>query len=107
MKTTTATNTTLTTTAPAAFPCCEVLAFYTDPGHGWLCVPRRLISAVGLRPSSFSRFSYADEAFAYLEEDCDAPRFLRDFVATFGHAPETVERHANHDSPIRNLPRIA
>ena len=42
-----------------------------DPGHGWLRVP--LAEIVGL---TFSKFYYADGEYAYLEEDCDAPKFL-------------------------------
>jgi len=50
--------------------------FYNDPGHGWLEVTTAQVAAVGLKVSDFSRSSYRRGNTLYLEEDCDAGRFL-------------------------------
>jgi hypothetical protein len=72
-----------------------------DPGHAWLEVdirqyPDALQYGTG--------FGYASGHLAYLEEDCEAPAFLR------GH-PELDSRslrvlHFDDDAPCRFLPPI-
>lgn len=51
------------------------LTFHTDAGHGWLKVNRADIDALGIA-DQISRYSYQKGDYAYLEEDCDASRFL-------------------------------
>ena len=46
--------------------------FIVDPGHGWLKVPLSEIEGM-----TFSGYSYRDSKYAYLEEDCDAPAFMK------------------------------
>ena len=50
--------------------------FITDPGHGWLEVPRSEVVASG---ANISPCSYYDPKtrMVYLEEDADAPAFLK------------------------------
>lgn len=66
--------------------------FIEDPGHGWLEVPLKDIQGTGL---TFSKYSPRRNGFIYLEEDCDAPRFL-DYLKTKGitvvHHTKQVER---------------
>lgn len=45
-----------------------------DPGHCWLVVPLADVEASGYRPTPFS---YIASGWAYLEEDLDAPEFLK------------------------------
>jgi len=45
--------------------------FFTDPGHGWLRV--QLDELDGFEPSAYS---YLDDTYAYLEEDCDVLGWL-------------------------------
>jgi hypothetical protein len=47
--------------------------FYSDPGHAWLRVPLSEITA----EMGISAYSYRDNKYAYLEEDCDAYKFIR------------------------------
>jgi len=47
---------------------------FEDPGHSWLRVPKRDARRVGFTPSSYS---YQDQTYFYLEEDCDAPKFKK------------------------------
>lgn len=93
--------TTTTTTARTV-----TVRWFSDPGHGWLSVPRAAVRELGVKPS---RYSYVGRTggVLYLEEDCDGPAFLRAAEAAgwkVEYLPETVE-HA--DSAIRALPRCA
>lgn len=81
--------------------------FYSDPGHAWLKVDRADCLALGLTVNDFSAYSYlADGGAVYLEEDCDAPKFLRAYQAKHGAA---IVRHSHCDtsSRIRRLRRNA
>ncbi len=73
--------------------------FFSDPCHGWLRVPMPVLDVMNVRPSSCS---YRNGDWAYLEEDCDAPRFLRAWEQVHGCAPVVVEREpSRQDSHIR------
>lgn len=69
--------------------------FYSDPGHGWLQVPVRDIIDIGMHPADFSDYSYragrGPDATLYLEEDCDAPKFLGAYERVKGCKPECPE----------------
>ena len=83
--------------------------FHADPGHGWLEVPMRALRAFGVA-GKISDYSYRKGDIAYLEEDCDAYKFL---LARF---PEGVAQRVNFTStgavsevyeentPIRDYP---
>jgi len=49
--------------------------FYEDPGHGWLRVPLAELAELGIE-GAITPYSYQDNEFAYLEEDCDAAAFI-------------------------------
>jgi len=84
--------------------------FYIDPGHGWLAVLERDLTAVGFTAADFTKYSYVSEDGRrfYLEEDCDAPRFLDAYRERFGE-PRVTERHIASTQPhsnfIRRMPR--
>ena len=78
------------------------IAYFQDPGHGWLAVPLETLSDWGIKPSSYS---FRDAENGYLEEDCDAGLFMQAAKAR-GVAVELVERYTNADSFIRNLRRF-
>ena len=81
--------------------------FYSDPGHGWLRVDLQSVSSVGLSPSSFSKFSYQQGPWLYLEEDCDASLFVKAFMDKHNRPPPVKEHHTEGRSVIRNYERIA
>ena len=56
------------------------LVYYSDPGHGWVRVPRRLILELGIE-NEISSFSYMNSKFIYLEEDSDASIFAEALIA--------------------------
>ena len=76
--------------------------FHSDPVHGWLQVPKELILALEIR-SKITGFSYQDEEYMYLEEDCDAPLFRDAYEARFGEEPEIVVKHYNNECFVRGL----
>ena len=60
-----------------------------DPGHGWLRVTRAELHRIGVTPSMYS---YVKGKYAYLEEDCDMPKFMQ--VKAFISEPVNIlERH--------------
>jgi hypothetical protein len=73
----------------------------TDPGHAWLVVPMRDVVESGISPSPWSYIS-DDGHWAFLEEDADAPAFLK---AT-GQDPPTmvVNVRTTWRRPDRNFP---
>jgi len=52
------------------------LTMIHDPGHGWLVVPIADVEASGIEVSEFSYKDSSETGNYYLEEDCDAPRYL-------------------------------
>ena len=65
----------------------------SDPGHGWVKVPLRLLADLKII-DRVSRYSYMRGSFAYLEEDCDLSIFFDAYRARFGFDPEIRERVA-------------
>jgi hypothetical protein len=51
------------------------LNVYTDPGHGWVKVPKSLLKELGIA-NKITLYSYMRGDYAYLEEDCDASIFV-------------------------------
>ena len=52
------------------------LHFHADPGHGWLKVPRRTLTDLGIA-DKITSYSYQRGQWVYLEEDCDYSTFIR------------------------------
>ena len=75
----------------------QKFTFYSDLGHGWLRVNLGLLRTWKIELDVFTKYSYVDEKYAYLEEDCDYARFM-DRVPE-GVTIEIVERASVSDSP--------
>lgn len=75
--------------------------FYSDPGHAWMKVPRKLVEKLGVEVSSYS-YQRGDDL--YLEEDCDAGAFIKACRDKYGASwqPVFAERHTNKRSKIRS-----
>ena len=82
-----------------------VFTFHTDPGHGWLEVSVSGLESVGFTTSDFSSYSYRSGSRVYLEEDCDAPKFIHRLTA-LGIDFGTIERNSSSDSFVRRCPSI-
>ena len=54
--------------------CKPKFKFWSDPGHGWVEVTRKLFIELGGKMEDVSNYSYQshDGEILYLEEDCDA-----------------------------------
>lgn len=81
--------------------------FYSDPGHGWLEVRLHDLNKLNLKPTDFSGCSYRSGATLYLEEDCDAGKFIDAWLKANPLTPKFPYRviNSNHDSFVRSLPR--
>jgi hypothetical protein len=74
--------------------------YYTDPGHGWVAVKRKLLNDLGIA-DKITYFSYQKGQTVYLEEDCDLATFttamnLRGVILKY------EQKHTNRTHPIRN-----
>jgi hypothetical protein len=92
-----------------------------DPAHGWLTVPLGEINELGIA-DKISGHSYIDlnKGVAHLEEDCDAPRFMRAKGVDIGDRDAGIKwiqentTEVYHDSvdhgcyphPVRNCPEF-
>ena len=74
--------------------------FYTDPGHGWLEVPKSMLVELGIQ-RHITAYSYENGDLAYLEEDCDAGTFFRAYKGKHG-VSQSVDEVFKEVTPIRN-----
>lgn len=79
--------------------------YHQDPGHGWLAVPFFQLRHLGMTRQDFSKFSYEYRGVAYLEEDCDMPKFMEAWKKRYGSYPELESKHED-PTPIRGYPRL-
>jgi hypothetical protein len=78
-----------------------------DSGHGWLKVDLADLYRSGAQ-HSISSCSYVDaqKGVAYLEEDCDAGKYLQAIGWTTEDSKEpSQENYTDGDSFVRNLPQ--
>lgn len=75
------------------------LTFHSDPGHGWLAVPKKLLRELGVA-GKISSCSYQSGDMAFLEEDGDASVFV-EAAQTAGVQIKFVEKYED-PTPIRN-----
>lgn len=79
--------------------------FYSDAGHGWLAVDTSDLEAIGLTVQEFSPYSYRQGDTLYLEEDCDASFFVKQYESRIGKFECEEFDHGNY-SPIRHMDRL-
>lgn len=86
------------------------LNFHHDAGHGWLKVPEILMNSLLSHIvktdllSQFSYYSKRQKAY-FLEEDRDAPRFMKLASQHLNLNIETVSIYDGNTSNIRNMDR--
>lgn len=79
------------------------LHFYSDPAHGWLKVAIKELERLGIA-DKITPCSYIRGQYAYLEEDCDAPLYMKAYKEAHGEKVKIeVEEHTtNRESRIRS-----
>ena len=78
--------------------------FYSDPSHGWLRVPKQILSELGIE-KEISSFSYMKGKYVYLEEDADLTLFAEK-VQNFDEWKELMsESYSDSSSAIRRYSR--
>ena len=77
--------------------------FYSDPGHGWLQVPRSLLRELGIE-GQVSPYSYQRLDDAFLEEDCDYSLFAKAMKEAGIQFEVTEVNEPRRDSWVRSLP---
>ena len=75
------------------------LNYYSDPGHGWVKVPKKIIKELGIE-DKISSYSYMKDDFVYLEEDGDLTLFCKT-MEKMGKTVEFKESTSNKYSRIR------
>ena len=83
----------------------KTFTFYSDAGHGWLAVRVADIEEIGLTVQEFSPYSYCKGSTMYLEEDCDAGVFIRQWEAVKGSLQHRSVWHGDR-SWIRSCDRL-
>jgi len=78
----------------------NIYNFYSDPGHGWLRVKIAELRKLNLM-DKISKYSYINGASAYLEEDCDIPKFINAKTA-INQKLIIKEHHSDSRSSIRS-----
>ncbi len=74
--------------------------FFQDPGHGWLRVKYDDLQMLGL-VNDISTYSYQRGRWVYLEEDSDAPKFLKTWRRLYNYEPVITSMHSEKPSRIR------
>jgi len=71
----------------------KVFDFISDPGHGWVKVPLKILAALYIS-KKITIYSHMRGSFAYLEEDLDATTFHQAYEKRFGFPPKYRQRNA-------------
>ena len=79
--------------------------FHSDAGHGWLAVKLNELKMLGIQ-ADISSYSFVKGKTAYLEEDCDAAKFIEAAKAK-GITVELKQSPPRDNSPIRYFKRYS
>ena len=95
---------------PYANPKDHIFKFYSDPAHGWLEMPSKLVKELNMGFAQISEFSYYDKKtdFVYIEQDCDLLNVKREYEKKFKQKlldpDRVVHIDLDEDNFIRKLP---
>lgn len=79
--------------------------FHSDSGHGWLAVKLNELKMLGIQ-ADISSYSFVKGKTAYLEEDCDAAKFI-EAAKGKGITVELKQSPPRDNSPIRYFKRYS
>jgi hypothetical protein len=80
----------------------ETFTYYTDPGHGWVEVPRALLHELSIA-DKITGYSYQRGEDVFLEEDCDLSTFARAMAKAGRSCDLTQVNEPRGDSWVRLL----
>ena len=91
----------------------DKLTWWKDSGHAWLKVRQEELERLGLA-DKISSYSFREGGYAYLEEDCDADKYLNSKFGCDWFKNEELLRLVKSipcrlfkgPSPCRNYPRF-
>ena len=74
----------------------KIYRFFEDPGHGWLEVHEAEIENLNIK-DKITSCSYYDkkEKLVYLEEDCDAPLFIKTYCKEYNMPENNFKNKIN------------
>ena len=78
----------------------ETYCLFSDAGHGWLKVKRAELKRMGIA-DKITSYSYQKGDDVYLEEDCDASRFLEAYKKKNGTDPRYLLKYSKNISQVR------
>lgn len=78
----------------------QIFHYFSDPGHGWLRVPRAHLITLGIA-DQITHYSYQTGSWVYLEEDRDQLLFCRSWEQATGQQPNCREHFTDNLSTIR------
>ena len=76
------------------------LTAYNDPGHGWLRVPNKLLVELEIA-NKISAYSYMTQKYSYLEEDCDALKFIN-AAKSAGYDVKITDKYSDGEAACRS-----
>ena len=88
----------------------HIFKFYSDPAHGWLEMPSKLVKELNMGICQISEFSYYDKKtdFVYIEQDCDLINVKREYEKKFKQKlldpDRVVHIDLDENNFIRKLP---
>ena len=88
----------------------HIFKFYSDPAHGWLEMPSKLVKELNMGFAQISEFSYYDKKtdFVYIEQDCDLLNVKREYEKKFKQKlldpDRVVHIDLDENNFIRKLP---
>ena len=88
----------------------HIFKFYSDPAHGWLEMPSKLVKELNMGICQISEFSYYDKKtdFVYIEQDCDLLNVKREYEKKFNQKlldpDRVVHIELDENNFIRKLP---
>ena len=83
----------------------SVFPYFTDPGHGWCKVSKKLCTELGII-NAITNYSYVKGENLYLEEDYDMSTFFNAYEAKYGKKPKLTLMVARlRQSKIRSYDR--
>ncbi len=82
----------------------EKYHFFSDQSHGWLKVLQSELESLGIA-EKISKYSYTNDKYVYLEEDCDATLFCnakQNQSLGYDLKDNLIEHNTNSRSSIRS-----